>query len=279
MGKSTLVNRLLGFPLSIVTSKPQTTRHKVLGILSEDGAQVIFLDSPGIITPHYALQGLMLDNAWSAIEESDLVLLVVDPRAKRLEAASGILEKLAGLGKKVILALNKTDKISKPDLLPLIEHYGGLGSFEEILPISALTGDGVDSLKQAIATRLPQRPPFYPVDDLTDRPQRFFVAEIIRQKVFEHFEEEIPYSVAVVIEEYTERQDAKDYIRAIVVCERTSQKRMLIGSKGEAVKSFGQAARDEIEAFVGKGVFLELKVDVLKNWRKDENQIKRLGQI
>jgi GTP-binding protein Era len=279
VGKSTLVNRLLRFPLSIVTSKPQTTRHKVLGILSEEGIQVIFLDSPGIMTPHYALQNLMLSNAWSAIEGSDLVLLMVDPGAKRLEAGSEMLEKLGGTGKKAILALNKIDKVSKPDLLPLIEYYHGLNSFEEIVPISALTGDGLDSLKQAMTTRLPQRPPFYPVDDLTDRPQRFFVAEIIRQKVFEHFEEEIPYSVAVVIEEYKERKDAKDYIRAIVVCERTSQKRMLIGSRGEAVKSFGKAARDEIESFVGKGVFLEIKVDVLKNWRKDENQIKRLGQI
>ncbi|MFC1799736.1 GTPase Era [Candidatus Eisenbacteria bacterium] len=279
VGKSTLVNRMLRFPLSIVTPKPQTTRHKVLGILSEEGVQVIFLDSPGIMTPHYALQNLMLGNAWSAIEGADLVLLLVDPRARRLEAGSEMLEKLAGMDKKVILALNKTDKVSKPELLPLIEYYHGLGFFEEIVPISALTGDGLDSLKEAVKTRLPRRPPFYPLDDLTDRPQRFFVSEIIRQKVFEHFGEEIPYSVAVVIEEYKERKDAKDYIRAIIVCERTSQKRMLIGSKGEAVKTFGQAARDEIEAFVGKGVFLELKVDVMKNWRKDENQIRRLGQI
>ena len=279
VGKSTLVNRMLRFPLSIVTPKPQTTRHKVLGIMSEEGVQVIFLDSPGIMTPHYALQNLMLGNAWSAIEEADLVLLLVDPRARRLEAGSEMLERLAGMDKKVILALNKTDKVSKPELLPLIGHYHGLASFEEIVPISALTGDGLDSLKEAVRARLPRRPPFYPVDDLTDRPQRFFVAEIIRQKVFEHFGEEIPYSVAVVIEEYKEREDAKDYIRATVVCERTSQKRMLIGSRGEAVKTFGKAARDEIEAFVGKGVFLELKVDVMKNWRKDENQIKRLGQI
>jgi GTP-binding protein Era len=279
VGKSTLVNRLLGFPLSIVTPKPQTTRHKVLGILSEEGLQVIFLDSPGIMTPHYALQNLMLGNAWSAIEEADLVLLLVDCGARRLEAGNEMLEKLAGMKKKVILAPNKTDRVSKPELLPLIEHYSGLGFFEEIVPISALTGDGLDSLKEAVKARLPLRPPFYPVDDLTDRPQRFFVAEIIRQKVFEHFGEEIPYSVAVVIDEYKEREDSKDYIRATVVCERTSQKRMLIGSRGEAVKTFGKAARAEIESFVGKGVFLDLKVDVMKNWRKDENQIKRLGQI
>jgi GTP-binding protein Era len=279
VGKSTLVNRMLRFPLSIVTPKPQTTRHKVLGIMSEEGVQVIFLDSPGIMTPHYALQNLMLRNAWSAIEEADLVLLLVDPRARRLEAGSEMLERLAGTEKRAILALNKTDKVSKPELLPLIEYYHGLGSFEEIVPISALTGDGLDLLKKAMVARLPRRPPFYPVDDLTDRPQRFFVAEIIRQKVFEHFGEEIPYSVAVVVDEYKERGDAKDYIRATVVCERTSQKRMLIGSGGEAVKAFGKAARDEIEAFVGKGVFLEIKVDVMKDWRKDENRIKRLGQI
>jgi GTP-binding protein Era len=279
VGKSTLVNRLLRFPLSIVTPKPQTTRHKVLGILTEEGVQVIFLDSPGIMTPHYALQSLMLGNAWSAVQEADLVIFLVDPRARRLEAQSEILEQLAGMEKKVILVLNKTDKVSKPELLPLIDHYSELGFFEEIVPVSALTGDGLDSLKEAVKARLPRRPPFYPADDLTDRPQRFFVAEIIRQKVFEHFAEEIPYSVAVVVDEYKERDESKDYIRATVVCERTSQKRMLIGSRGEAVRAFGQAARIEIEAFVGKGVFLDLKVDVMKNWRKDENQIKRLGQI
>jgi GTP-binding protein Era len=279
VGKSTLVNRLLDFPLSIVTPKPQTTRHKVLGILNEEGCQIIFLDGPGILAPRYEHQKLMVESAWSAIEESDLVLLMIEPRMNELEAGSGVLKRLEGLRKAVILVINKIDLVSKPDLLPLIELYSGLFSFRDVLPVSALMSHGLDSLKQVLISNLPRQPPFYPPDEVTDRPQRFFVGEIVRQKVFEHFGEEIPYSVAVVVDEYKERGAAKDYIRATVICERDSQKAMLIGRGGEAIKRLGRASRDEIEAFIGKGVFLELRVDVVRNWRKEEKQIKRLGQI
>lgn len=278
VGKSTLVNRLLNFPLSIITSKPQTTRHRLLGILSGDDYQVIFLDTPGIMAPGYALQDLMVETAWSAIEEADLVLLMVGPRTDEIDEATDIIKRLESLEKKPILAINKIDLLRKSDLLPLIDHYDRVFPFREIVPISALKADGLDRLKQAIVSNLPRQPPFYPSGELTDRPQRFFAAEIIRQKVFEQFGEEIPYSVAVVIEEYRERDAAKDYIEATVICERDSQKGILIGQRGEAIKRLGRDARQQIETFVGKGVFLKLKVDVRKNWRKQERTARRLGQ-
>jgi GTP-binding protein Era len=278
VGKSTLVNRLLNFPLSIVSSRPQTTRHRVLGILNEDDYQVIFLDSPGLVKPQYALQDLMVRAAWSAIEEADLVLLMVESRVPELDRETAILERLGNLRKKVILAVNKIDLVTKPDLLPIIKIYSDVFPFEEVIPISALKDDGLDVLKRAIVSNLPRRPPYYPPEELTDRPQKFFVGEIIRQKVFEQFGEEIPYSVAVVIDEYKERESGKDYIRAIMICERDSQKAMLIGKRAEALKRLGSAARSEIESFVGKSVYLEIKVEVRKKWRKHERTIRRLGQ-
>jgi GTP-binding protein Era len=278
VGKSTLVNRLLNFPLSIITPKPQTTRHKILGILSETGYQVIFLDIPGIMIPKYALQDLMVKSAWSAIEEADLVLLMVEPRLRDFEKEAAILKRLEQLNKKAILAINKIDLVRKSQLLPVVESYSTAFTFTEIVPISALKADGLDLLKRAIVANLPHQPPFYPQGELTDRPQRFFVGELIRQKIFEQFGEEVPYSVAVLIDEYAERETAKDYIEATVICERDSQKAILIGQHGEAIKQMGRAAREEIEAFIGKGVFLKLKVDVRKNWRKQARSVRRLGQ-
>lgn len=278
VGKSTLVNRLLNFPLSVVTSKPQTTRHRILGILSEDAYQAVFLDSPGLMTPRYTLQKLMVRAAWAAIEEADTVLLMIEPRIGELHEGAGILKRIEYLKRKVILAINKIDLVVKSDLLPIIESYSHMSAFEEIIPISALKDDGLHELKRAIIGSLPHRPPYYPAGEVTDMPQRFFVSEIIRQKVFEQFGEEIPYSVAVVIDEYTERDGAKDFVRALVICERDSQKAMLIGKGGQALKRLGRSARADIEAFVGKGVYLELKAEVRKNWRKDEDMIKRLGR-
>jgi GTP-binding protein Era len=278
VGKSTLVNRLLNFPLSIITSKPQTTRHKLLGILSEANHQIVFLDSPGIMVPAYALQDLMVRSAWSAVEEADLVLFMVEPRLDDLEADVAILERLGKLGKSAVLAINKIDLVGKAELLPVIQAYSEASHLEDIVPISALKAEGLDDLKHVLTSNLPPHPPFYPPEDLTDRPQRFFVGEIIRQKVFEQFGQEIPYSVAVVVDEYIEREDAKDFIRAIIVCERDSQKGILIGKRGQALKRLGGTARAEIETFLGKGVFLELKVEVRKDWRKDARAIKRLGQ-
>jgi GTP-binding protein Era len=278
VGKSTLVNKLLNFPLSIVTSRPQTTRHRVLGVLNEEGYQVIFLDIPGLVEPKYRLQDLMVKAAWSAIEEADLVLLMAEPRAPDLDRENRVFKRLRDSKKKVILVINKIDLVTKPDLLPVIRTYTDRFPFEDVVPISALKDDGLDVLKRTIVSSLPKRPPYYPPEELTDRPQRFFVSEIIREKVFEQFGEEIPYSVAVVVDEYKERESGKDYIRAILICERDSQKAMLIGKGGGALKRLGSAARGEIEGFVGKSVYLDLKVEVRKKWRKDEKTIRRLGQ-
>jgi len=278
VGKSTLVNRFLNFPLSIITPKPQTTRHKILGILSEANYQIIFLDSPGIIQPKYALQDLMVKAAWSAIEEADIVLLMVEPWPEAVEETADIMERLKSLEKSVVLAINKIDLVRKPDLLPVIDEYSRRYAIDDIVPISALKDDGLERLKQVLVDRLPHQPPFYPPDELTDRPQRFFVGEIIRQKVYEHYGEEIPYSVAVVVDEFIERQSGKDYIKATIICERDSQKAIIIGSKGDAIKRLGRAARDEIETFLRKGIYLELVVEVRRNWRKDERAVKRLGQ-
>jgi GTP-binding protein Era len=177
-----------------------------------------------------------------------------------------------------VLAINKIDLVGRAELLPLIEAYDKACHLEDIVPISALKANGLPELKRVLISRLPPHAPFYPPEELTDRPQRFFVGEIIRQKAFEQFGQEIPYSVAVVVDEYTERPDARDFIRAIIICERDSQKGILIGKRGQALKRLGTAARAAIETFLGKGVFLELRVDVRKDWRKDERAIKRLGQ-
>jgi GTP-binding protein Era len=279
VGKSTLVNRLVQYPLSIVSRKPQTTRQKVLGILTGDAYQVILLDSPGLIVPRYALQKMMIKAAWSAIDEADVVLLLTEPREDDLDADAGIIRHLKDRKKQVILAINKIDLVKKPELLRLIEFFSRLYPFEEIVPVSALKNDGVDTLKGLVIARLPHREPFYPPGEITDRPQRFFVGEAVRQKIFEQFGEEIPYSVAVVVDEYKEREVGKDYIRATVVCEKTSQKGILIGKGGDAIKRLGKSARAEIEGLVGKEVFLELKVEVRENWRRQERSIKELGQI
>ena len=277
VGKSTLINKLLSFPLSIVTRKPQTTRQRLLGILTGEDHQVIFLDTPGILVPRYALQKVMIEAAWEAVKEADLVLLMTEPVADDLDGDTRILERLKHLEKKVILAINKIDLVSKPSLLPLTSHFKDLYPFEEIIPISALRDDGLDALKQAIVATLPRQQPFYPPDEITDRPMRFFAGEIVRQKVLELYGDEIPYSVAAVVDEYREREGGKDHIRVDLIAERDTQKAILIGRKGEAVKKLGRAAREAIETFVGKPVFLEIRVQVKKNWRKDERSARRYG--
>ena len=276
VGKSTLTNKLLNFPLSIVTRKPQTTRQRTLGILTGEDYQVIFLDTPGMLVPRYALQKVMLEAAWSAVEDADIVLLLTEPAADNFNGETRIIERLKSMRKKVVLAINKIDLVPKPSLLPLTEHFMAIFPFEEIVPVSALKNDGLDRLKQILISNLPRQAPFYPPDEVSDRPLRFFAAEIIRQKVFELYGEEIPYSVAVVIDEYKEREKGKDYIRANVIAEKDTQKAILIGGGGAAVKRLGQAARESIERFVGKPVFLEIRVQVRKNWRKEERAARRL---
>uniref|UniRef100_A0A7C6EHK2 GTPase Era n=1 Tax=candidate division WOR-3 bacterium TaxID=2052148 RepID=A0A7C6EHK2_UNCW3 len=271
VGKSTLLNSLLKYKLSIVTPKPQTTRHRILGILNGENFQALFIDTPGMIKPAYPLQKIMQKEVKSALEDADLIVLMIEPKDLPDENEKKTIQGL--LKKPTILVINKIDTVDKRQLLPIIEEYSKMG-FKDIYPISALYNDGVDDLKKGIVENLPFGQPFYPQDQITERPERFFVAEIIREAIFNHYGEEIPYSTTVAIEEFKERGKAKDYIKAIIYTERDSQKAILIGKDGSALKKVGSIARKNIENFLGRPVFLELWVKVKEGWRHDETFIK-----
>lgn len=274
VGKSTLLNQLLRFKLSIVTPKPQTTRKRVIGILNGQGYQIIFIDTPGIIEPKYTLQEVMMKYVKTAMDDADIILYMVDVSEGSFEEIGG---KIRRLNKPVILLLNKIDLIKKDSILPIIEGYNKAYTFEAIIPISALKNDGTDRVVDEIVRLLPEGHPYYPTDYITPVEERFFVSEIIREKVFLLYGEEIPYSTHVEIEEFKEREKGKDYIRAIVYVERDSQKGILIGKGGEALKRVGREARMEIEAFLGRPVFLELFVKVSEDWRKKQIRLKEFG--
>ncbi|MGB9742053.1 MAG: GTPase Era [bacterium] len=267
-GKSTLLNRLLGYRLSIVTPKPQTTRHRILGILNGENYQLLLLDTPGILDPRYTLQQMMKQEIERALADADVILLLLD-------ATCPVFDDLKLLvGRKAVIALNKIDQIPKPHLLPLIDRCAREG-FNRVLLISALTGDGVDDLKSAVISLLPEAPPLYPPDQVSERPERFFVAELIREAIFNRYGAEIPYSTTVEIEEFRERPGRKDYIRAVIYVERESQKAIIIGEGGRALKKVGEIAREAVEQFLGRPVYLELWVKVAQNWRNNENFIHR----
>lgn len=275
VGKSTLLNQLLKHKLSIISSKPQTTRKKVLGILNTEKAQIVFIDTPGLLVPKYNLQERMVKYIQQAIEDSDVLLYLIDVGEDNIH--SEIVKLLSETHKPVILAINKIDLVDKNSLLPLISRFGKKMDFAAIVPISALLNDGLDRLQEEIIKLLPHSPPFYPPDYLTDQQERFFVAEIIREKIFEHYGEEIPYSTHVQIETFKERPGSKDYIVAIIYVEKDSQKGILIGKEGQALKKIGRLARAEIEQFLGREVFLELYVKVLKDWRRKDARLRELG--
>jgi len=280
VGKSTLMNGLVGQKLSIVTPKPQTTRHKVLGILSNASYQAIFLDTPGLIKPQYLLHETMMASASSALADADLVLFMIDATRARpgedltLDTAFAALKDLP---KRVILVINKVDAVNKSELLPLIDFYAGSFSFNEIFPISALYLDGTQELLKAIVSGLPLHPPFYPLDVLSEHPERFFVGEIIREKIFQKYGQEIPYAAAVDITEFKEREEGKTFICADIYVERESQKGILIGKKGATLKQIGMWARKDIEKHLQHPVFLELHVKVRKAWREDGQALTQLG--
>ena len=277
VGKSTLMNAFLGQKLCIVTAKPQTTRHRVLGILSGENHQIIFLDTPGLLIPRYKLQETMVKAAHGAVEEADVLLFMIEPEPKISEANRAILSDLQKTKKPILLVINKVDTIDKQKLLPIIDDYAHIFKLTSIIPISALKSDGLDELKNLIIENLSFGLPFYPDDMITDYPERFFVAEIIREKIFQKYGEEIPYSTTVTIEEFKERDAGKDYIRAAIYVERDSQKGIIIGKGGSALKRVGQIAREEIELFLGRAVYLELFVKVKEKWRQREGVLRELG--
>lgn len=273
VGKSTLSNLLLGENLSIVTPKPQTTRHRILGILDGENYQIIFLDTPGLIAePKYKLHELMNKTLYLALQDADLVILMIEPQPELQEELQ-----LLDIKKDTILVINKIDLIQKDLLLPLIDSIQKTYNFKEIIPISAIRRDGISQLFNCILKYLPLNLPYFPKDILTNQPERFFVGEIIREKIFEHYSQEIPYATTVVIEEFKEREGRKDYIRAIIYVERDSQRLILIGKKGEVLKKIGQSARQKIELFLGRPVFLELWVKTKKKWKDDIKALKELG--
>lgn len=277
VGKSTLINDFLGCKLSIVTPKPQTTRKKIMGVLTKEAYQIVFYDTPGIMEPKYELQKYMVKEAYEAIEDADVILMMAEPFEPPAEWDKEILKKLSQVNTPVILAINKIDIIEKDRLIPILSAYDKQFKFAEIVPISALKGTNLDLMLNLIVKYLPEGEPFYPEDYMTDYNERFLASEIIREKVFEFYGEEIPYSTTVEIEEFKEREAGKDFIKAIIFVERDSQKGIIIGENGKAIKRVGVIAREEIEKQIGRKVFLELWVKVMEKWRKDKSKLYKLG--
>ena len=277
VGKSTLINDYMECKLSIVTPKPQTTRKKIMGVLTKDTYQIVFFDTPGIMEPKYELQKYMVNEAYAAIEDADVVLMMAEPFEPASEQDKEIFNKLFKRNIPIILAINKIDLVEKDSLIPVIATYSTQFKFAEIVPISALKEINLDLLLTLIVKYLPEGDPFYPEDYITDYNERFLAAEVIREKVFEYYGEEIPYSTTIEIEEFKEREKGKNFIRAIIYVERDSQKGIIIGENGKAIKRVGVLAREEIEKQLGRKVYLELWVKVMEKWRKDKNKLRRLG--
>ena len=279
VGKSTLLNAMLGEKLAIVTPKPQTTRNRICGIVSGDDYQIVFVDTPGILAPKYQLHDWMVKTAYAAIQDADLVLYLVDVTQRLTQVETKILDRIHQANQQTILVLNKIDRIDKLSLLPIIEDYNQRFEFVDVIPISALKEDGTDRLKKAVLNYLPSGPQYFPPDQVSDLPQRFFISETIREKIFLQTKQEIPYSTSVVVEEFIERNKRKWYIRSIIYVERESQRRVLIGKGGQMIKKIGQLARAEIEDFLDQSIFLELHVLVKSDWRKDLRKMRDLGYI
>ncbi|MBI3990346.1 MAG: GTPase Era [candidate division NC10 bacterium] len=278
VGKSTLMNRLLGRKLSIISPKPQTTRHRILGVKTLPQAQLLFLDTPGIHRAQVLLNREMVKAALKAAGEADLILWMVDAEDPFTDDDQLILEALQKARVPLLLAINKVDLVKKETLLPLIERFRQRLPFKEIVPISATEGDNVERLEELLITYLPEGHPFYPEDQLTDRSERFFIAELIREKVHHFCHQEIPYAVAVEVESFKERKERPLVeIQATIYVEKDSQKGIVIGAGGRMLKKIGEIARQEIEAFLGTQVFLHLWVKVRPAWRKDEHALKEFG--
>ena len=277
-GKSTLLNRLVGEKVSIVTDKPQTTRHVVRGIVTRPEGQITFLDTPGIHKPIHRMNERMMKSVRDSIGDVDLVLLIVDASASFGRGEEFTLELLKPVATRKFLLLNKIDRIQKKVLLPIIDRYSKAAEFQEIIPISALKGENVESLISEIFKYLPEGPMFYPADQISDQQERTIAGEIIREKLILMTEEELPYSIAVAVEQFEEGE--KLYrIQATVYVERESQKAIVIGKGAQKLKEIGTVARKELETFFGRKIFLELHVKVRKGWRDDDEMLKNLGLV
>jgi GTP-binding protein Era len=280
VGKSTLLNAVLKQKISIVTNKPQTTRHKILGIHSGEGYQMVFIDTPGIIKPKYLLQEVMMHFASQAVTDADVVLMLVDAekvKNRQYDRNNDAVERIKAAKKKTFLIVNKLDLLKKEEVLPMLADLQTIFPFDEIIPLSALTKFNVNELVQTLVKYLPEHPPYYDTEIVSDAQERFFVSEIIREKIFEQYEQEIPYSTTVDIVEFKEREQGKYFISADIVIERDSQKGILIGKEGKALKRLGSVSRRAVEEFIGHAVFLDLHVKVRENWREDKNWLNSFG--
>lgn len=274
VGKSTLMNALVGEKLSIITSKAQTTRHSIMGILNGDDFQIVYSDTPGIIKPQYALHESMMSFVRTSLEDADVILFVTDIYEKHDE--DDVIKRLQHAEVPVLLLINKIDQATEEDINEKVAYWQEKMNPTEILPISALHNFGLEHLFGRLLHYLPEHPAYFPKDELTDKPERFFVSEMIREKIFLNYKKEIPYSCEVVVEEFKEEEDIIR-IRAEISVERRSQKGIVIGNKGEALKKVGTQARIDMEEFFQKKIFLDLYVRVNENWRTDQKLLRRFG--
>lgn len=278
VGKSTLLNQVMGQKIAIMSNKPQTTRNKIRAVHTSEKGQVIFIDTPGIHKPKSKLGNFMVTTAENALNEVDLVLFVIDATEKRGAGDDYIMERLKQVKTPVFLVINKIDQVHPEALLPIIDEYRQLHAFTQIVPISALEGNNTSALVDAIYDEMDEGPMYYPADQVTDHPERFVVAELIREKVLHLTREEVPHSIAVTVEEMKRGDDGKTlYIYAAIYVERDSQKGILIGKRGEMLKEIGRRARMDMERLLGDKIFLEIWVKVKKDWRNQERMLRNFG--
>ncbi|MGG4143176.1 GTPase Era [Paenibacillus algorifonticola] len=277
VGKSTLMNHLIGQKIAIMSDKPQTTRNKIHGVYTKDNTQIVFLDTPGIHKPQSKLGDYMMKTAQSALQEVEAALFLVDVADGIGGGDRFIIEQLKKVKTPIFLVLNKIDKIDPEQLLPIITQYKDLYDFAEIIPISALQGNNVETLMDQLIRYLPEGPQYYPADQITDHPEQFVVTELVREKILHMTREEIPHSIAVAIEDMKVQENGVVYIGCVIYVERDSQKGIIIGKKGALLKEVGKLARRDIEALLGSRTFLELWVKVKKDWRNQERVLKDLG--
>lgn len=277
VGKSTLLNQLIGQKVAIMSDKPQTTRNKITGVYNGEQVQIVFLDTPGIHKPKHKLGQLMVEAAHRSLNQVDCILLLTDVTQEPGKGDEFILSNLAGVEPPVILVLNKMDLLTREELLPIIHQWQSKYDFAHIVPVSALKNENTQVLLKTVEEKMPAGPKYYPEDMITDQPERMIVAELIREKVLHQTREEVPHSVAVVIEQMEKRKNELIFIQATIFVERDSQKKIIIGKNGSLLKKVGADARREIENLLGNKVFLDLWIKVKKDWRNHEVTLKNLG--
>ncbi len=278
VGKSTFMNHVIGQKIAIMSDKAQTTRHKIQGVYTDQDKQIVFIDTPGIHKPKHKLGNFMVKMSENALSEVDAIMFMINAEEGYGRGDQFIIDRLQSVNKPVFLVINKIDLVHPDELLPIIQQYKDKYPFEEIIPVSALEGNNVNHLMDVLTTHLPEGPKYYPDDHITDHPERFIISELIREKVLQLTREEIPHSIAVVIDQIESRGDhQKVLVQATIIVERKSQKGIIIGKQGQMLKEIGKRARQDVEKLLGSKVFLELWVKVQNNWRNKDHQLQEFG--